>query len=145
MDKELKKIYSTITEDHFPPKMEISFINNDKRQTLFYEKVVWTIDNVKKGLRYGENPGQEAALYKLTNGNLVLGETETVQPGRYLVSDIDLLQSGKHPGKTNLTDTDNALNILRYLVDMPSAVIVKHNNPCGVAKADTLEKAYINA
>jgi phosphoribosylaminoimidazolecarboxamide formyltransferase/IMP cyclohydrolase len=96
-------------------------------------------------LRYGENPGQEAALYKLVNGNLVLGQTETVQPGRYLVSDIELLQSGKHPGKTNLTDADNALNILRYFCDRPTAIIVKHNNPCGVARADSLEEAYVRA
>jgi hypothetical protein len=98
-----------------------------------------------KGLRYGENPGQEAALYKLVNGNLVLGDTETIQPGRYLVSDIELLQSGKHPGKTNLTDADNALNILRYFTDRPTAIIVKHNNPCGVARADSLVDAYLKA
>ena len=110
----------------------------NNRQTLFYEKVLWTIDGDAKGLRYGENPGQEAALYKLTNGNLVLGDAATILPGQYLASDIELLQSGKHPGKTNLTDADNALNILRYFTDRPTAVIVKHNNPCGVAQADII-------
>lgn len=145
MAEDLKKMYRTVMDDHFPPKMEISFVDDDKRQTLFYEKVVWVVDNVQKGLRYGENPGQEAALYRLINGNLVLGETQSIQPGRYLASDIELLQSGKHPGKTNLTDADNSLNILRYFTDKPSVVIVKHNNPCGVARADTLEEAYIKA
>ena len=145
MAEDLKKMYRTIMDDHFPPKMEISFVDQDNRQTLFYEKVSWTIDNIQKGLRYGENPGQEAALYKLANGNLVLGETESIQPGRYLASDIELLQSGKHPGKTNLTDADNSLNILRYFPDKPTAVIVKHNNPCGVARSDTLEDAYLKA
>ena len=62
-----------------------------------------------------------------------------------MASDIELLQSGKHPGKTNLTDADNSLNILRYLTDKPSVVIVKHNNPCGVARADTLVDAYLKA
>jgi phosphoribosylaminoimidazolecarboxamide formyltransferase/IMP cyclohydrolase len=138
-------MYRTIMDDHFPPKMEISFVDPEKRQTLFYEKVVWVVDDIEKGLRYGENPGQEAALYKLINGNLVLGETETLQPGQYLASDIELLQSGKHPGKTNLTDADNSLNILRYFVDKPTAVIVKHNNPCGVARADSLADAYLKA
>jgi phosphoribosylaminoimidazolecarboxamide formyltransferase/IMP cyclohydrolase len=145
MQQDLKKMYKTIMDDHFPPAMEISFVDGDKRQTLFYEKVSWTIDNVRKGLRYGENPGQEAALYKLVNGNLVLGETCSILPGKYLVSDIELLQSGKHPGKTNLTDADNALNILRYFVDQPAAVIVKHNNPCGVALSDKLVDAYLKA
>ena len=145
MAEDLKKMYRTIMDDHFPPKMEISFIDENERQTLLYEKVTWTIDNVQKGLRYGENPGQEAALYRLVNGNLVLGETQTIQPGQYLASDIELLQSGKHPGKTNLTDADNSLNILRYFVDKPGAVIVKHNNPCGVALADSLTDAYLKA
>ena len=145
MAEDLKKMYKTIMDDHFPPNMEISFIDGDNRQTLFYEKVVWTVDNINKGLRYGENPGQEAALFRLVNGNLVLGQTETIQPGRFLASDIELLQSGKHPGKTNLTDADNALNILRYFVDRPTVVIVKHNNPCGVARSDSLADAYIKA
>ena len=145
MTQDLKKMYKTIMDDHFPPRMEISFVDDNSRQTLFYEKVAWTIDDVRKGLRYGENPGQEAALYRLINGNLVLGEVETIQPGQYLVSDIELLQFGKHPGKTNLTDADNALNILRYLTESPTAVIVKHNNPCGVAEGDTLAEAYHKA
>ncbi|MCF8067319.1 MAG: IMP cyclohydrolase [Desulfobacterales bacterium] len=145
MAEDLKKMYRTIMDDHFPSKMEVSFVEGDNRQTLFYEKVTWTIDDVIKGLRYGENPGQEAALFKLVNGNLVLGDLKTIQPGKYLASDIELLQSGKHPGKTNLTDADNALNILRYFTGKPAAVIVKHNNPCGVALSDSLESAYSKA
>jgi len=145
MAEDLKKMYRTIVDDHFPPRMEISFVEKKERQTLFYEKVLWTIDGENKGLRYGENPGQEAALYKLVNGNLVLGAAESIQPGRYLASDIELLQSGKHPGKTNLTDADNSLNILRYFMDKPTAVIVKHNNPCGVARSQSLEDAYLKA
>ena len=145
MAEDLKKIYKTIMDDHFPPSMEISFVEAGNRQTLFYEKVTWVVDDVQKGLRYGENPGQEAALYKLVNGNLVLGEAESIQPGKYLASDIELLQSGKHPGKTNLTDADNSLNILRYFTEKPTVVIVKHNNPCGVARADSLVEAYVKA
>jgi len=143
--KDFKSAYKTIMDDHFPPAMEISFIDGQRRQTLCYEKESWLIDGVNKGLRYGENPGQEAALYKLTNGNLLLGEVKSVLPGRYLASDIELLQSGKHPGKTNITDVDNALNIMRYLMDTPCAIIVKHNNPCGVAKSSTLAEAYERA
>ncbi|MDA3894664.1 MAG: IMP cyclohydrolase, partial [Desulfobacteraceae bacterium] len=145
MSTDLKQMYKTIMDDHFPPQMEISFVDGQQRQTLFYEKADWIIDNVRKGLRYGENPGQEAALYRLLNGNLILGDAETIQPGQYLVSDIELLQSGKHPGKTNLTDADNALNILRYFSDQPAVIIVKHNNPCGAAISDSLEDAYRKA
>jgi len=145
MTDNLKSMYKTVLGDHFPLKMEISFVDADSRQTLFYEKVSWIVGDAQQGLRYGENPGQEAALYRLVNGNLILGQTRTIQPGRYLASDIELLQSGKHPGKTNLTDADNALNILRYFSDRPTCVIVKHNNPCGVARADSLETAYMKA
>ncbi len=145
MSTDLKQMYKTIMDDHFTPALEISFVDGDNRQTLFYEKVSWVIDGVQKGLRYGENPGQEAALYRLVNGNLALGDAKTIVPGKYLVSDIELLQSGKHPGKTNLTDADNSLNILRYFTGTPCAVIVKHNNPCGAARADSLEQAYAKA
>ena len=142
---DLKAAYRTILSDHFSPRMEISFIDGEQRQTLCYEKVEWTIDGESKGLRYGENPGQEAALYKLVNGNLALGDVVMLGPNQPLASIPELLQSGKHPGKTNVTDADNALNILRYLMDKPCAVIVKHNNPCGVAVADTLADAYFRA
>jgi phosphoribosylaminoimidazolecarboxamide formyltransferase/IMP cyclohydrolase len=146
MAKDLKNMYRTIVKDHFPARMEIAFVDDEEqRQTLFYERVSWTIEGEARGLRYGENPGQEAALYRLVNGNLSLAGTQTIQPGRYLASDIELLQSGKHPGKTNLTDADNALNILRYFTASPTAVIVKHNNPCGVAQAESLAEAYHRA
>ncbi len=142
---DLKQAYKTIMDDHFTPAMEISFIDGDTRQTLRYEKVGWVVDGVRKGLRYGENPGQEAAVYKLVNGNLALGDVRSIDPGNPLASEPELLQTGKHPGKTNLTDADNALNILRYLQDRPCAIIVKHNNPCGVALGPTLAEAYFRA
>lgn len=145
MTQDLKKAYRTIVTDHFPPRMEITFVFDDRRTTLVYEKVTWEINGERRGLRYGENPGQEAALYRLINGNLTLGDVTTIVPGRYLVSDAELLQFGKHPGKINLTDADNALNILRYLPNRPAVAIMKHNNPSGVAMAGTLVEAYERA
>lgn len=142
---DLTKSYREMNPDQFPAAMEISFIENKDRKTLVYEKVEWTIDSERKGLRYGENPGQPAALYKLINGNLVLGDVETIRPGKYLASEIELIQSGKHPGKTNITDIDNALNILRFFAKTPCTVIVKHNNPCGVAKGTSLAESYKKA
>jgi phosphoribosylaminoimidazolecarboxamide formyltransferase/IMP cyclohydrolase len=147
---DLKKMYKTIMDDNFPDEMKISFGG----QTLVYRKRAWKIADektgelVEKGLRYGENPDQQAALYELINGNLVLGECRFIEPGSGLVSGIteeDMIQAGKHPGKTNLTDLDNALNILKYLGDRPAAAIMKHNNPCGVACGKTVEEAYDKA
>ena len=56
-----------------------------------------------------------------------------------------MLQVGKHPGKINLTDVDNGLNIIKYLMDRPAAVILKHNNPCGAAYGASLADAYNKA
>jgi phosphoribosylaminoimidazolecarboxamide formyltransferase/IMP cyclohydrolase len=150
MGEDLKKMYRTVMEDHFPETMRISFGD----QTLVYRKRSWkfadekTGELIEKGLRYGENPGQEAALYELTGGNLLLGGCRFIEPGNGLVSSIseeDMLQEGKHPGKINLTDLDNGLNILKFLMEKPAAVILKHNNPCGAAMAGSLEKAYHRA
>jgi phosphoribosylaminoimidazolecarboxamide formyltransferase/IMP cyclohydrolase len=138
-------IYRTILEDRFPNEMEISFGTGAGRQTLIYRKVTWTIGEEQRGLRYGENPDQPAALYRLTNGNLVLGDVSEISPGPALVADAELLQSGKHPSKINLTDADAALGILRYFSDEPAAVIVKHNNPSGVALGSNPAEAYERA
>lgn len=142
---DLKSSYKTLMADNFPATMEITFSGPKDKQSLIFKKVAWQIDGIEKGLRYGENPGQEAALYRLVNGNLYLGKVSSIKPGRYLASDVELLQSGKHPGKTNITDVDNALNILRYFQDTPCTVIVKHNNPCGVARGSSLSESYYRA
>ena len=145
MAGKIADMYKTLRGDNFPRLMEISFHDDQGRQTLYYEKVEWQIGDEKRGLRYGENPEQEAAFYRLLNGNLKLGETETLKPGKWLCSDAELLQSGKHPGKINLTDVDSALNILRYFSSSPCAVIIKHNNPCGVAKGSSAADAFSKA
>ncbi len=147
---DIKKMYRTIMADHFPDEMKISFGN----QTLIYKKRTWKIPDektgelIEKGLRYGENPEQEAALYELINGNLLLGNCQFISPGNGLVSSIteeDMIQAGKHPGKTNLTDLDNGLNIIKFLMDKPAAVILKHNNPCGAAYGKNIADAYDRA
>ena len=79
----LKDAYKKIVEDHFPESIRIQM---GDLGTLAYQKRVWTIEDpatkqsVTKGLRYGENPGQEAALYELVNGNLLIGECQYIQP-----------------------------------------------------------------
>ncbi|OGW27166.1 MAG: IMP cyclohydrolase [Nitrospirae bacterium GWC2_42_7] len=147
---DLKKMYKTIMDDNFPDDMTIKF----GEQTLVYKKRAWKIPDektgelIEKGLRYGENPDQQAAIYELVNGNLMLGNCKFIEPGNGLVSSIteeDMIQSGKHPGKTNMTDLDNGLNIMKYLMDKPAAAILKHNNPCGAAFGKTIAEAYEKA
>lgn len=107
---------------------------------LVYKKRIWEINGEKLGLRYGENPDQPAALYELAEGELNLGGICWRKSKNALVSHItesQMLQAGKHPGKTNLTDVDNGANILQYLSEKSAAVIIKHNNPCGAAWSDS--------
>ncbi len=147
----IKDMYKKVVQDRFPDTITIDMGG----QILSYRKKVWSIYDagekaeVEQGLRYGENPDQPAALYELVNGNIALGDVRFFDFDSGLVSRItegDQLQVGKHPGKINLTDVDNALNILRFLDAMPACTIMKHNNPCGAAygatPAEAFEKAF---
>lgn len=132
---ELKAMYSTINSDDFPETMTI-ILGEEK---LVYRKRHWDIGGERKGLRYGENPDQPAALYELSEGSISCGGIKWRGPGQSIVSamtEAQMLQAGKHPGKTNLTDVDNGANILQYLYEKPACAILKHNNPCGAAWAD---------
>ena len=143
---DLKSMYSTVVKDGFPDTMTI-LLGDEK---LVYEKRTWQIGGEAKGLRYGENPDQPAALYALKEGGITLGGIRWRGPGHALVSALSeeqMIQAGKHPGKTNLTDVDNGANILQYLTERPAAAILKHNNPCGAAWAEegigtALERAF---
>ncbi|MBI1387427.1 MAG: IMP cyclohydrolase [bacterium] len=156
------KQYSTVIDDHFPRYFfagftdepeAVNLLKATQAQSVLYEKVSWTLpgdggEPEEKGLRYGENPGQEAALYRPINGHLVLAGIEFLGEGDSLVGGLStdaLIQFGKHPGKTNLTDVDSGLGILKHFHEQPCAVIIKHNNPSGVALGRTLLQAYTKA
>ncbi len=81
-------------------------------------------------LRYGENPHQKAAFYKEKG------------KGSGLIS-LKQLQ-GKELSFNNLLDLNSAVELVMEFKG-PAAVIVKHNNPCGVAEDKALDKAYLNA
>ncbi|MFN3920364.1 MAG: bifunctional phosphoribosylaminoimidazolecarboxamide formyltransferase/IMP cyclohydrolase [Methylohalobius sp.] len=80
-------------------------------------------------LRYGENPHQRAALYRLS------------QPSPGTLGAAYQLQGGPL-SYNNLADADAALECVQSLDGGPACVIVKHANPCGVAQAETLLEAY---
>jgi len=86
-------------------------------------------------LRYGENPHQEAALYK------------SIPPaGEPCMANAVQLQGEKEMGYNNVLDGDSALELLReFNGDGAAAVVVKHNNPCGVAVGKTLREAFVKA
>jgi phosphoribosylaminoimidazolecarboxamide formyltransferase/IMP cyclohydrolase len=83
-------------------------------------------------LRYGENPHQSAALYLPQTGVRGIAQAEQLQ--------------GKALSYNNYNDADAALELVSEFRDgPPTVVIVKHANPCGVATADTLKAAYLEA
>lgn len=141
---DLKSMYSALRGDPFPDSLTI--ILGDER--LVYEKRAWELEGEIRGLRYGENPDQPAALYALKKGGISCGGICWRGPGAGLVSELSegqMIQAGKHPGKINLTDVDNGANILQYLAARPAAVILKHNNPSGAAWVDPADGGIARA
>ncbi len=142
----LSDMYKTVKQDPFPETAELTLGD----QKLRFRKRTWSIGAEQKGLRYGENPDQPAALYELVEGGLELDGVAFRGPGQGLAASLSeehMVQAGKHPGKINLTDVDGGINILQYLEAKPAAVILKHNNPCGAAWTDdgldvALERAF---
>jgi len=77
-------------------------------------------------LRYGENPHQKAAVY----GSLGIAGTVPVQ--------------GKQMSYNNYLDVNAGVGLVREF-DEPAAVVIKHNNPCGVAVGDCCMDTYVTA
>ncbi len=79
-------------------------------------------------LRYGENPHQRAAFYR-----------DPDAPSGCIASAVQ--HQGKELSFNNINDTDAALECVKSFSE-PACVIVKHANPCGVARADNPRMAY---
>src|SRR6059058_2806829 len=88
-----------------------------------YEKVL--------DLTYGENPHQRAAYYA------------TAGSRTHLLSMVSKLH-GKELSFNNLLDLDSGRRLVEEF-EVPAAVIIKHNNPCGCAVGANLEDAFVSA
>lgn len=91
--------------------------------TLAFEKI--------QDLRYGENPHQKAAYY-----------ADLKVAGRGLVGAKQL--HGKSLSFNNILDLNAATLLIQEFTE-PSSVIIKHNNPCGVALGSDVNEAYQKA
>lgn len=83
----------------------------------------------KEELRYGENPDQKGYLYTDGSGNGIANAEQL---------------NGKKLSYNNLVDADAALETALEFEET-TAVVVKHNTPCGVASGDSLPAALRNA
>ena len=89
-----------------------------------------TLEKIRD-LRYGENPHQRAAWYRLEAGSAAgLGKATLLQ--------------GKELSFTNLLDLDAAARIVLEFEE-PAASVIKHTNPCGAATGESAAEAYVRA
>ncbi|MEM6729322.1 MAG: bifunctional phosphoribosylaminoimidazolecarboxamide formyltransferase/IMP cyclohydrolase, partial [Pseudomonadota bacterium] len=87
---------------------------------------------IAQPLRYGENPHQSAAFY--TDGRSTPGVATATQ------------HQGKELSYNNINDTDAAFELVSaFGGESPACAIIKHANPCGVARGGTLKEAYTRA
>jgi phosphoribosylaminoimidazolecarboxamide formyltransferase/IMP cyclohydrolase len=98
--------------------------------TQFPQQIVKSLRLVST-LRYGENPHQPAALYSTFSPR-----PDSLARARQL--------HGKELSYNNYLDLDSALAVVRSL-PAPGVAVLKHNNPCGAATADTLGEAMRRA
>ena len=103
---------------------------NNRFGTMFPESYPVPMEKVQD-LRYGENPNQQAAFYKdpFTPGNTV-AKMEKIH--------------GKELSYNNILDMDKALDICMDF-ERPTAVVMKHTNPCGLASGDDIYEAFSTA
>ncbi len=84
----------------------------------------------KSVMRYGENPHQNAALYINDENAVSAANAKIIQ--------------GKELSYNNILDADSAFDLVSEFEEC-AAVIVKHNNPCGVAVSSKQKDAYVKA
>ncbi len=110
----------------------LTSIKEDGTRDAFPSSLTFSLEK-SYTLRYGENPHQAGAFYverDAEKGSLARAES--------------LGTGAKELSFNNLVDCDAALEAVREH-DLPTAVVVKHTNPCGVSSATSLEEAYRRA
>jgi phosphoribosylaminoimidazolecarboxamide formyltransferase / IMP cyclohydrolase len=129
--QEIRKIYRTAQKEDFPDSLKLVLGGS----TLEYSKVRWKIEGLDRGLRYGTNPHQKAALYRPVHSPSGIGGVEWIKWGK------------DGPSATNIEDGSHGLRIVRYF-DRPAVAVMKHLNPSGVAtgrQESALSSVYARA
>jgi phosphoribosylaminoimidazolecarboxamide formyltransferase/IMP cyclohydrolase len=115
--------YDTLVASYLQRRQQSLLAELPERLPLYFDKV--------QDLRYGENPHQRAAFYRSPGAR-----------GGSIATAVVL--QGKELSYNNIADADTAIECVRVFAE-PACVIVKHANPCGVARADRLLTAYDGA
>ncbi|MDD5011360.1 MAG: bifunctional phosphoribosylaminoimidazolecarboxamide formyltransferase/IMP cyclohydrolase, partial [Phycisphaerae bacterium] len=109
----------------------ISRYLNQQAGVRFPERISIALSKAME-LRYGENPHQKGAFYKLPANNEVN------------VSSAEIMEDETQISFNNLLDVNAAFELVKEFSE-PAAVVVKHLNPCGCAIDDDIHKAYQKA
>jgi phosphoribosylaminoimidazolecarboxamide formyltransferase/IMP cyclohydrolase len=114
--QDLRRIYRKAVDEVFPEHITLTIGSRNHQ----YDKVQWTVKDGKRGLRYGTNPHQRAALYKPQGSKAGIGDVEWIKWGK------------DGPSATNIEDGSHGNRIVSYF-DKPAVSVMKHLNPSGVA------------
>ena len=106
-------------------QMIASWFASQRGETL--PERVFVSGTHRVGLRYGENAHQQAAVYRRPGATPGLVQASVLQ--------------GKEMSYNNYLDAQAALSAA-FDHDQPAVAIIKHQNPCGIATADTIHEAY---
>jgi phosphoribosylaminoimidazolecarboxamide formyltransferase/IMP cyclohydrolase len=134
-DQSISSYLGGLVQDHATTETTYDSTTKEAAAPNFADKLTISLKR-QETLRYGENPHQAAAWYQLESPISVPG----LNPELPAFPPFEQLQ-GKEMSSNNITDTYALVKILRELV-APAVVVIKHNNPCGVAQAKTLAEAY---
>ena len=103
------------------------------KNTAEYDKLIYEWmqlkkqSNKNKKLRYGENPNQKSFILNSTSSSI-----------------FDYQISGKEISYNNIIDVDSGIKCLKEFTK-PTCIIIKHNNPCGVASSNNINLAFKRA
>lgn len=111
--------------------MIASYLTDTYDEGGYCEHMTLTFDK-KQDLRYGENPHQTACFYR------------TMEETPYSIATAKQLH-GKELSYNNIQDANATLQMLKEFEGRPTAVAVKHMNPCGIGTADDLYRAWRKA
>mgnify|MGYP006181189201 CR=1 FL=1 len=117
-------------------KFRMKMAENNFKKTSDYDQSIYKWfsknknnleDNKKTIIKYGENPNQRAYFLEESKNNIFTAKI-----------------SGKEIGYNNILDISDGINCLNEFKE-PTSVIVKHNNPCGVASSKNIKESFIKA
>ncbi len=129
--QEIRRIYRTARDEDLPLSLKLTIGD----RVFEYSKVQWRVEGRMRGLRYGTNPHQKAALYRPKQSKGGIGKVDWVKWGK------------DGPSATNIEDGSHGLRIVSYFRE-PTVAVMKHLNPSGVSVSrgqESLSQVYARA